>query len=267
MDMSGGAAVLEGVARDRRARAARSESAHGACPRPRTCRTGPRPSPATSSPSSNGKTVEVNNTDAEGRLILADALTYCVRELSADRVDRHRDPDRRGRGRARLDLRRADLQRRRLGAAGRRGRRAHRRAGLAPAAASRVQGPDPRQGRRPHQRLGEAQGLVDLRRRPSSRSSWTASPGPTSTSPAPPGTSAATTSASGATGYGVRLLVALARGEARRSDWTSSSQTSSACCATRCGTSPAPRWRRSPRSSTATSASPTRSSGSWASSG
>ena len=34
----------------------------------------------------NGKTVEVNNTDAEGRLILADALTYCVRELGADRV-------------------------------------------------------------------------------------------------------------------------------------------------------------------------------------
>jgi leucyl aminopeptidase len=34
----------------------------------------------------NGKTVEVNNTDAEGRLILADALTWCVRELGADRV-------------------------------------------------------------------------------------------------------------------------------------------------------------------------------------
>jgi leucyl aminopeptidase len=34
----------------------------------------------------NGKTVEVNNTDAEGRLILADALTYCVRELGAQRV-------------------------------------------------------------------------------------------------------------------------------------------------------------------------------------
>jgi leucyl aminopeptidase len=28
----------------------------------------------------------VNNTDAEGRLILADALTYCVREMDADRV-------------------------------------------------------------------------------------------------------------------------------------------------------------------------------------
>jgi leucyl aminopeptidase len=34
----------------------------------------------------NGKTVEVNNTDAEGRLILADALTYAVRELGADRL-------------------------------------------------------------------------------------------------------------------------------------------------------------------------------------
>ena len=34
----------------------------------------------------NGKTVEVNNTDAEGRLILADALTYCVRDMEADRV-------------------------------------------------------------------------------------------------------------------------------------------------------------------------------------
>jgi leucyl aminopeptidase len=33
----------------------------------------------------NGKTVEVNNTDAEGRLILADALAYAV-ELGADRV-------------------------------------------------------------------------------------------------------------------------------------------------------------------------------------
>ncbi len=34
----------------------------------------------------NGKTVEVNNTDAEGRLILADALTYCVRDMGAERV-------------------------------------------------------------------------------------------------------------------------------------------------------------------------------------
>ncbi|MDQ3759746.1 MAG: M17 family metallopeptidase, partial [Actinomycetota bacterium] len=34
----------------------------------------------------NGKTVEVNNTDAEGRLILADALTWCVRDQGAARV-------------------------------------------------------------------------------------------------------------------------------------------------------------------------------------
>lgn len=33
----------------------------------------------------NGKTIEVNNTDAEGRLVLADALAYCV-ELGAERV-------------------------------------------------------------------------------------------------------------------------------------------------------------------------------------
>ncbi|HYH61802.1 MAG TPA: leucyl aminopeptidase, partial [Solirubrobacterales bacterium] len=34
----------------------------------------------------NGKTVEINNTDAEGRLILADALTWCVGEQGAARV-------------------------------------------------------------------------------------------------------------------------------------------------------------------------------------
>ncbi len=33
----------------------------------------------------NGKTVEINNTDAEGRLILADALTWCAR-LGAERI-------------------------------------------------------------------------------------------------------------------------------------------------------------------------------------
>jgi leucyl aminopeptidase len=34
----------------------------------------------------NGKTVEINNTDAEGRLILADALTFCRRDMGADRI-------------------------------------------------------------------------------------------------------------------------------------------------------------------------------------
>ena len=158
----------------------------------------------------NGKTVEVNNTDAEGRLILADALTYCVRELGADRV---------------VDL--ATLTGAVVIALGStyaglisnddewvtaraRGRRAHRRAGLAPPAAPRVQGADPGQGRRPHQRRGEAQGGDDLRRARSSRSSSTASPGPTSTSPGTAWDVGRAYVGSGPTGFGVRLLVALA---------------------------------------------------------
>jgi hypothetical protein len=51
----------------------------GLIPRARTCRRGARPSPATSFTSMSGQTVEVLNTDAEGRLILADALTYAER--------------------------------------------------------------------------------------------------------------------------------------------------------------------------------------------
>ncbi len=34
----------------------------------------------------NGKTVEINNTDAEGRLALADGLTYSVKKLGATRL-------------------------------------------------------------------------------------------------------------------------------------------------------------------------------------
>ena len=36
--------------------------------------------------SMNGKTVEINNTDAEGRLALADGITYAVRNLNATRI-------------------------------------------------------------------------------------------------------------------------------------------------------------------------------------
>ncbi|ENY69448.1 Aminopeptidase (Leucine aminopeptidase) [Mycoplasmopsis bovigenitalium 51080] len=36
--------------------------------------------------SMNGKTVEINNTDAEGRLVLADGITYAVRNLKATRI-------------------------------------------------------------------------------------------------------------------------------------------------------------------------------------
>lgn len=34
----------------------------------------------------NGKTVEINNTDAEGRLALADGLTYAAKNLKATRL-------------------------------------------------------------------------------------------------------------------------------------------------------------------------------------
>ena len=34
----------------------------------------------------NGKTVEINNTDAEGRLVLADAITYAAKNLNATRI-------------------------------------------------------------------------------------------------------------------------------------------------------------------------------------
>lgn len=34
----------------------------------------------------NGKTVEINNTDAEGRLVLADAITYAIREENATEI-------------------------------------------------------------------------------------------------------------------------------------------------------------------------------------
>ncbi|EIE41403.1 leucyl aminopeptidase [Mycoplasmopsis canis UFG4] len=36
--------------------------------------------------SMNGKTVEINNTDAEGRLVMADGITYAVRNLKATRI-------------------------------------------------------------------------------------------------------------------------------------------------------------------------------------
>ncbi|UUD37214.1 Cytosol aminopeptidase [Mycoplasmopsis californica] len=36
--------------------------------------------------SMNGKTVEINNTDAEGRLVLADGITYAIRELKATKI-------------------------------------------------------------------------------------------------------------------------------------------------------------------------------------
>jgi hypothetical protein len=85
----------------------------------------------------NGKTVEVLNTDAEGRLILADGLSLAVEE-GARRDRRPRHPHRCLHGGARQGHRRPDDQRRRPRPAGARRRRPGGRAGVAAAAPAAV---------------------------------------------------------------------------------------------------------------------------------
>jgi leucyl aminopeptidase len=84
MDMSGGAVVLESIATI--AELGLPLNVVAAVPATENMPSGTATKPGDIITQLNGKTVEVNNTDAEGRLILADALTYCVRDLAADRV-------------------------------------------------------------------------------------------------------------------------------------------------------------------------------------
>jgi leucyl aminopeptidase len=84
MDMSGGAAVLEAL--DAIAELELPLDVAACVPATENMPSGAATKPGDIITQLNGKTVEVNNTDAEGRLILADALTYCVRELGADRL-------------------------------------------------------------------------------------------------------------------------------------------------------------------------------------
>jgi leucyl aminopeptidase len=84
MDMSGGAAVLEAIAAI--ADLGLPVRIAGCVPATENMPSGTATRPGDIITQLNGKTVEVNNTDAEGRLILADALTYCVRELGAERL-------------------------------------------------------------------------------------------------------------------------------------------------------------------------------------
>jgi leucyl aminopeptidase len=83
MDMSGAAAVLEAVA----AVAALELPVEivALVPTTENMPSGTAIKPGDVITQYNGKTVEVNNTDAEGRLILADALAYAV-ELGAERI-------------------------------------------------------------------------------------------------------------------------------------------------------------------------------------
>jgi leucyl aminopeptidase len=83
MDMSGAAAVLEAVAAI--AELELPVKLVAVIPATENMPSGTAVKPGDIITQLNGKTVEVNNTDAEGRLILADALAYCVQQ-GGDRV-------------------------------------------------------------------------------------------------------------------------------------------------------------------------------------
>jgi leucyl aminopeptidase len=82
-DMSGAAAVLEAVAAI--AELGLAVDLVAVVPSTENMPSGTAIKPGDVITQYNGKTVEVNNTDAEGRLILADALAYAV-ELGAERI-------------------------------------------------------------------------------------------------------------------------------------------------------------------------------------
>jgi leucyl aminopeptidase len=83
MDMSGAAAVLQAVAAIADLELAVNVIA--VIPSTENMPSGTAIKPGDIITQYNGKTVEVNNTDAEGRLILADALAYAI-ELGAERI-------------------------------------------------------------------------------------------------------------------------------------------------------------------------------------
>ncbi len=83
MDMSGAAAVLESVSAI--AELGLALDLIAVVPSTENMPSGTAIKPGDVITQYNGKTVEVNNTDAEGRLILADALAYAV-ELGAERI-------------------------------------------------------------------------------------------------------------------------------------------------------------------------------------
>jgi leucyl aminopeptidase len=82
-DMSGGAAVIEAMAAI--AELAVPATITAVVPSTENMPSGSAVKPGDIVTAMNGKTIEVNNTDAEGRLILADALAY-TREQGAERL-------------------------------------------------------------------------------------------------------------------------------------------------------------------------------------
>ncbi len=207
-DMSGGAAVIEAM--DAIARLGLPATITAVVPATENMPSGRSMKPGDIVTAMNGTTIEINNTDAEGRLILADALAYAV-EQGAERI---------------VDL--ATLTGAVLVALG------HTYAGLfsnddawygeveaaceryrggrlATAAASGVL--RAHQGRStPTSPTPPSSAWRPPATRPSSCASSSATrPGCTWTSPAPPGRSGAPYAGKGASGFGVRTLVELAR--------------------------------------------------------
>ncbi len=82
-DMSGGAAVIEATAAI--ARLGLPVTLTAVVPATENMPSGTAMKPGDIVTAMNGKTIEVNNTDAEGRLILADSLAYAV-EQGAERL-------------------------------------------------------------------------------------------------------------------------------------------------------------------------------------
>jgi leucyl aminopeptidase len=82
-DMSGGAAVLESI--DAVAKLELPVTITAVVPATENMPSGRAIKPGDIVTALNGKTIEINNTDAEGRLILADALSYAV-EQGAERI-------------------------------------------------------------------------------------------------------------------------------------------------------------------------------------
>jgi leucyl aminopeptidase len=82
-DMSGGAAVIEAM--DAIAQLGLPATITAVVPSTENMPSGHAMKPGDIVTAMNGKTIEVNNTDAEGRLILADALCYAV-EQGAERI-------------------------------------------------------------------------------------------------------------------------------------------------------------------------------------
>jgi leucyl aminopeptidase len=85
MDMAGAAAVLATMKAIAELKNLNVE-VHGFVPTCENMPSGRSSKPGDIATAMNGKTIEVNNTDAEGRLILCDALTYAQKECNPDEL-------------------------------------------------------------------------------------------------------------------------------------------------------------------------------------